>query len=179
MKKTFPKAFPMVSKGGRFGIWLAKSSRLGLMALHTWPKEEFLMAHIQPLEWAAIYAGLNILILLGLAFGTVRARRQHKITLGDGGNPQMQRAMRAHANASEYIPAGIAGITLLALTYPATPLWLLHAVGASLTVGRLAHGIGLSTGELNLGRMLGTILTWTAFVLLGGGLIFAGVAAQY
>jgi uncharacterized membrane protein YecN with MAPEG domain len=47
----------------------------------------------------------------------------------------------------------------------------MHAVGISLTLGRLLHGIGLSTGERNAGRMFGTLLTWTAFGLLGFGLI--------
>lgn len=128
------------------------------------------MPYLTPTEWVAVYAGINILILLGLAFMTVNARRSLKVLMGDGGNPQMQRAMRAHANAAEYIPAGLAGLILLAWLQ-ATPVWLLHGAGISLTLGRLMHGIGLSTGERNLGRMVGTLLTWIAFVLLGFGLI--------
>ncbi len=38
------------------------------------------------LEIAALYAGVNILILLVLAVLVVAGRRKHKITLGDGGN---------------------------------------------------------------------------------------------
>ncbi len=128
------------------------------------------MPYLTPVEWVSVYAGVNILILLALAFRTVVARRANKISLGDGGNPVMQRAMRAHANAAEYIPAGIAGLILFAWL-PETPAWLLHAAGLSLTIGRLVHGIGLSMGEINLGRMAGTALTWAAFVFLGFGLI--------
>ncbi|MCC6787347.1 MAG: MAPEG family protein, partial [Hyphomonadaceae bacterium] len=70
------------------------------------------------LEVAALYAGVNILILLVLAVLVVAGRRKHKITLGDGNNEAFGRAVRAHGNAAEYIPAGLVGITLLALFDP-------------------------------------------------------------
>jgi len=66
------------------------------------------------LEYASLYAGVNIIILLVIAALVITQRRRHKISLGDGGNEHLIRAMRAHANASEYIPAGLVGITLLA-----------------------------------------------------------------
>ena len=131
------------------------------------------MLHLQA---AAIYAGVNILILLVLAYLVVRQRQAHKISLGDGGNEAMQRAIRAHANAAEYIPAGLVGIVVLALMDPSSPAWLLHGAGLSLTAGRIVHGIGLHLGVVNLGRMLGMILTWLSYALLGVGLIAAGLA---
>jgi len=130
------------------------------------------------LEIAALYAGVNILILLVLAVLVVSGRRKHKITLGDGGNEAFNRHIRAHANAAEYIPAGLVGITLLALFDPATPIWLLHAAGISLTLGRILHGWGLHTGTLNFGRMFGMVLTWTSYALIGGGLLWAGLSQQ-
>lgn len=130
------------------------------------------------LEVAALYAGVNIVILLVLAVLVVAGRRKHKIRLGDAGNEEFLRAVRAHANAAEYIPAGIVGVLFVALMEPATPLWLLHAAGISLTAGRILHGIGLHTGVLNVGRMLGMVLTWTSYLLLGGGLILAGLSQQ-
>jgi uncharacterized protein len=130
------------------------------------------------LEIAALYAGVNILILLVLAVLVVAGRRKHKITLGDGGNSDFNRAVRAHANAAEYIPAGLVGIVVLALMEPASPLWLLHAAGISLTAGRILHGVGLHAGTLNFGRMFGMILTWLSYLLIGGGLIAAGLAQQ-
>lgn len=130
------------------------------------------------LEIAALYAGVNILILLVLAVLVVAGRRKHKITLGDGGNADFNRAVRAHANAAEYIPAGLVGIVVLALMEPASPLWLLHAAGISLTAGRILHGVGLHAGTLNFGRMFGMILTWVSYLLIGGGLIAAGLAQQ-
>lgn len=134
------------------------------------------MAHVTALEWAAIYAGVNMLILLVLAFATVRARISRKVVLGDGGDPVMQRAMRAHANAAEYIPAGIAGLILVGLLYQTGPAWMIHAGGGALTLGRILHGVGLSVGERNLGRALGTLLTWIAFLAIAIALIAGGLS---
>ena len=130
------------------------------------------------LEWAAIYAGANILILLVLAILVIGGRRKHKIVLGEGGNQDFSRAVRAHANAAEYIPAGLVGLLILALMDPATPIWLLHAAGISLTAGRILHGAGLHAGALNFGRMFGMVLTFVSYALIGGGLIYAGLAQQ-
>lgn len=130
------------------------------------------------LEIAALYAGVNILILLALAYVVVAGRQRHNIVLGDGGNEAVGRAIRAHANAAEYIPAALVGIVLLALLEPAAPLWLLHASGVSLTLGRILHGVGLNTAALNVGRRAGIGLTWLAYLLIAGGLVYAGLAQQ-
>jgi uncharacterized membrane protein YecN with MAPEG domain len=129
------------------------------------------------LEVAALDAGANILILLVLAYLVASGRRRHKIVLGDAGNQAFQRIVRAHANAAEYIPAGLVGIVLLAL-FEGSPLWLLHASGFSLTAGRIAHGVGLNAGVLNAGRVVGIMLTWLSYLLIGGGLIYAGLGQQ-
>jgi uncharacterized membrane protein YecN with MAPEG domain len=129
------------------------------------------------LEIAALYAGANILILLVLAVIVVLGRRRHKIALGDAGNKDFARSVRAHANAAEYIPAGLIGIVLLAL-FEGSPLWLLHASGLSLTAGRLLHGFGLNQAVLTSSRMIGIILTWVAYLLISGGLILAGLGQQ-
>jgi uncharacterized membrane protein YecN with MAPEG domain len=99
--------------------------------------------------------------------------------LGDGGDPEMQRAVRVHANAAEYIPAGLVGVTLLALFGEATPAWLIHSAGGSLTLGRILHAIGLTAGPLNLGRILGTTLTWLSFLVIGGGLLWLSVTERF
>jgi uncharacterized membrane protein YecN with MAPEG domain len=130
------------------------------------------------LEIAAVYAGINILLLMVLAFLVMLGRRKHKIVLGDAGNEDFQRAVRAHANASEYIPAALVGLVTLALFDPATPMWLLHASGISLTAGRILHGFGLHAGALNFGRVFGMVLTWVAMLLIGCGLLYVGLSQQ-
>lgn len=129
-------------------------------------------------EIAALYVGANILILLVLAYLVTKGRQTHKITLGDGGNEAMNRAIRAHANAAEYIPTALVGLVLLSF-FSSTPLWLLHAGGISLTAGRILHGAGLHAGALNLARRAGTALSWLAFLLIGGGLLYAGLTHSF
>ncbi|NWH07516.1 MAG: MAPEG family protein [Alphaproteobacteria bacterium] len=111
----------------------------------------------------AFYAGLNGLILLFLAVLVTRARRKTLTSLGDGGHALLQRAIRAHGNAAEYIPVHL--LLLLGLVLiPAEP-GLLHAVGATGTVGRVLHGaaLSLSSGP-TIGRQVGIILTWGAML---------------
>ena len=128
------------------------------------------------LDWAAVYAGVNILILLVLALRVTSARRTHKVTLGDGGNPAVLQAIRAHANAAEYIPAAIAGLALLAILEPVS-LLMVQVLGGLLTLGRVLHGIGLSVSSgLSAGRALGTMSTWLALLGIGCLLVWAGLA---
>jgi uncharacterized membrane protein YecN with MAPEG domain len=128
-------------------------------------------------EVVALYAGINILLLLVLGYLVTRARRTHKIALGDGGNDPMLRAIRAHANAAEYIPAALVGLLMLSY-FNKLPDWLIHASGISLTAGRILHAVGLHMGKLNLGRVAGTVLTYIAYLLIGGALVYVGLFRQ-
>lgn len=111
------------------------------------------------------YTALNALIMLALAILVVRARVTTKTPIGDGGLPEMAGPMRAHGNNIEYVPMGL--LLMLALVeQPGGSIWLIHAVGVPLTIGRLLHGIGLtrSTGTTPF-RFLGVILTWIAYII--------------
>ena len=50
---------------------------------------------------AALYAGLNLLILLALAFLVTRQRLKARVNFGDGTHPALPRAIRAQGNAVE------------------------------------------------------------------------------
>jgi uncharacterized membrane protein YecN with MAPEG domain len=130
------------------------------------------------LEIAAVYIGINILLLVALSVVVVLNRRGKKIALGDNGDSTMLRAVRAHANAAENIPAGLIGLLTLSLLDPAGPTWVIHAIGAAFTAGRVLHGIGLNMGTLNAGRTLGMALTYAAYISMALGLISAGFAQQ-
>ena len=129
------------------------------------------------LEVAALYCGVNILLLLVLAYLVTQGRRTHKITLGDGGHEGMSRAIRAHANAAEYIPAALVGLVVLSL-FEALPVWVLHAGGISLTLGRILHGWGLHTGVLNAPRRIGAALSWLSYLIISAALIYVGLSHQ-
>lgn len=127
------------------------------------------------LDWASVYAGVNLLILFLLAFGVVRARQTHKVSLGDGGNPAVLQAIRAHGNATEYIPAALVGLGLMAILDP-VPVLFVQVLGGLFTFGRVAHAFGLSTNSgVSVGRLLGMLCTWLAFLGIGGVLIWAGL----
>jgi len=129
------------------------------------------------LEVVALYAGVNILLLLVLAYLVIRARQTHKIVLGDGGHDATTRAIRAHANAAEYIPAALVGLLIVSL-FNNLPAWILHAAGISLTAGRILHALGLHAGKLNLGRVVGVSLTLLSYLIIGAALLYAGATQQ-
>ena len=123
---------------------------------------------------AALWVGLHVLILLVLSALVVRLRQKHKVALGDDGIPELVRAIRAFGNASEYIPAGLAAMIVLALVEP-LPLPV-HIVGMTLFVGRVVHAIGLSTsGGASVARAAGILLTWLAYIFAIAALLFYAV----
>lgn len=116
-----------------------------------------------------LYAGLLALWFLVLSYRVVQQRGHGGVSLGDGGDAEMLRRIRGHGNFAEYVPL----ILLLMLVLEAggtTPRWLLHAMGATLLLARLLHGIALSfVADFRFGRFWGTLLTF--ILLLIGGLL--------
>lgn len=111
----------------------------------------------------ALWAGLHLLVLLVLSVLVVRQRRKHGVALGDGGAPELARAIRAFGNATEYIPAAMIALATLALA-GARP-GIIHIVGTMMFCGRLLHGYGLwRTSEASAPRAAGMVLTWLAFL---------------
>jgi len=132
-----------------------------------------LITHMQVF---ALYAGLCGLIVLILAVLVSRARRKHGVSLGEGGHPAVQQAVRAHANASEYVP--IVLVLLLTLASMKASIWLIHLVGAMLVFGRILHGIGLhQSAGLSVGRGLGMALTWGALLIAAVACLFYALKA--
>jgi uncharacterized membrane protein YecN with MAPEG domain len=96
-------------------------------------------------------------------------RLETKILISDGGDLDLLRRIRAHANFTETVP-----ITLLAMAaadVAGAPDAVLWAGGAALLVGRTMHyfTISLTDGD-NLFRATGMLLTFAAM------LTFASVA---
>lgn len=117
-----------------------------------------------PIAAAAVYAGVNILILLFLSFRVVGRRRSAQVSLGTGGDADLEVRVRAHGNASEYIPATMLGLFIAASL--GAPLWAVHAIGGVFTFGRVLHGIGLS-GGIMAPRALGMMFTWLGMLASG------------
>lgn len=125
------------------------------------------------------YAGLLALWFLVLSFRVVNARtRGEGADLGDGGDPVLLRRIRGHGNFAEYVPL----ILLLMAMLEAGGMrdWVLHALGVTLVVARLLHGVSLSfTSHWQFGRFYGTVLTFTLLLVAGGLGVFQGLIRMF
>ena len=105
-----------------------------------------------------LYAGILGLFYLYLAFQVIRRRMGKGVGLGDGGHPDLTRAIRVHANFAEYVPLAL--ILLLMLEGQGYSPWFVHVLGVLLVFARLAHAHGLSQSDgHSRGRFLGTATT--------------------
>lgn len=122
-----------------------------------------------------LYAGF-----LGLWFLVLSARviqgRGKGISLGDGGDPQMLRLIRGHANFAEYVPLSLLLIGLLESNGLAAA-WV-HALGAALLAGRVLHGYAFCFHHhFPIGRTGGTVLQLLVLLAASALAIWQGLAA--
>lgn len=111
-----------------------------------------------------IIAGLHGLLLLALVMPIVKIRRGRKIGLGDGGDAELLRRIRAHANFIEYVPTVLVVLALLELS--GGDRRAVAVLGVTLLVARIAHAVGLTqSGGYSKGRFTGTLLTWIVVAL--------------
>lgn len=105
-----------------------------------------------------LYAALCTLLVLVLAGRVIAARLKFKVGLGDGGNAELAKRMRVHANAIEYLPLAL--LLLGGMELNGYPDAVIHGFGATLFVSRLLHAWGLSRSSgSSPGRFLGTFIT--------------------
>jgi uncharacterized membrane protein YecN with MAPEG domain len=122
----------------------------------------------------ALWVGLHIFLLLALSLLVVRQRRVHGVALGDGDLPALTRAIRAFGNATEYVPAGMAAIIMLAVV--GAPPASVHITGGVMFVGRVVHALSISrSGAASLARAAGVMMTWIAYVFAGVALLFYAI----
>jgi len=124
----------------------------------------------------ALYAALLAFLLLWLSIQVIKERRRSRVSLGAGEDAALLQATRAHGNFAEYVP--ICLIMLALLEGLGVSVWALHALGAGLLAGRLAHGIGLlhQPHKLLL-RQIGMALTFAVLGLGGVLLLVSSVLA--
>lgn len=102
-------------------------------------------------------AAAAALVNIWLSVRIGRVRMAERISVGDGGNENVIRRMRAQANFVENAPFVLILIGAIELSGRAG--WWLWVVGLLFIVGRIAHGFGMDGGTLARGRMVGTIIT--------------------
>lgn len=128
-----------------------------------------------PFAVTPLYAALCAILLIALSLRVARLRGSLKVALGDGGERALQKAIRVQGNFIEYVPMALLLLFLLELSRQA-PLWALHALGASLLLGRILHAIGLSTSAgLSFGRFVGITLTFAMILITAIWLLILAV----
>jgi uncharacterized membrane protein YecN with MAPEG domain len=119
----------------------------------------------------ALWSGLLLLLLVVLSVLVVQQRRKHRVPVGDADTPELLQAVRAHGNATEYIPAGIASLAVMAVVD--IPTFVIHIAGFLLFAGRIVHAVAISRStSASLGRSAGMILTWVAYLFAAVALLF-------
>ena len=115
----------------------------------------------------SLYASLLAILIIYLCLNVVKFRRVKKVGLGDNGDTTGQKAIRAHANAVEYIPMLLILMAIYEINYGSN--LMLHLLGATSLIARILHAIGLSkSGGVSFGRFYGTALTWLVILILAG-----------
>ena len=110
-----------------------------------------------------IYAAISALLLIVLSFRVIRLRLSTRTGIGDGGNQDLARCIRVHANAVEYLPLAL--LLLLLIEWNQTLPMIVHAFGIVLVVGRVLHAIGLSrSAGSSPARFIGMLLTLLAML---------------
>lgn len=121
----------------------------------------------------SLYAGLLGLLLVVLSARVVLVRRSAQVSLGSGGNAELEQRIRTQANFVEYVPLALLLLALLELG--GMPGWAVHALGSALLLARLAHPLGMA-GHGMAFRVLGASLTFTVLLVLAAALLGQALA---
>ncbi len=114
-----------------------------------------------------IYASILTIIYITLSVRVIGARRSAAVGLGDGGDRNVLRATRVHANFAEYVPLAL--VLMMLAELQSAPVWLLHAMGVALIGGRALHAYGMGQDPEPIRcRVIGMATTFT--VLATGAL---------
>lgn len=105
-----------------------------------------------------LYAGILAFIYIALTAVVIAGRFKFRVGIGDGGNEEVFKRIRMHANFVEYVPFAL--ILMFLAEFEGASEWLMHVLGIALVLARLAHAFGLyGSVYISKGRTAGTALT--------------------
>ena len=112
-----------------------------------------------------ILASVLAVVFLVLSLRVIRLRVEKKVAHGDGGDEELRRAIRGHANCAEYAPTGI--LLMLIAELQSVNMILLAILAAAFALGRLFHAyaFGFTAGNVFL-RVRGMQLTFFTIAIL-------------
>ncbi len=94
-----------------------------------------------PIPVTLMYGGACGLLVTGLGAYVSASRGKFKSFIGDAPPPELQRIIRAHGNASEWVPLGV--LLLLLLEVSGLGSLPLHLLGGGFLLARLLHAMGV------------------------------------
>lgn len=115
----------------------------------------------------SIYAGIFALFFIALSINVIKGRRAFHIAIGDKGQDEVMRRIRAHGNFTEYTP-----IFLILLGFSESnglPIIAIHLFAIAFFIGRISHAYSLLRAEQYMNnivknikyRIIGMMLTFT------------------
>ena len=112
-----------------------------------------------------ILASALAVVFLVLSLRVIRLRMEKKVAHGDGGDEELRRAIRGHANWAEYAPIGI--LLVLIAELQSVNMILLTVIAAAFALGRSFHayGFAFTAGNVFL-RVRGMQLTFFTIAIL-------------
>ncbi len=112
----------------------------------------------------ALSASVICALYIMLSFRVIGLRRKHQVSVGDGGNADLLRAIRTQANLTEYAPLSL---ILLACLESNGAHWLLCALLAiAFLAGRILHPVGMKEDGAMKIRVLSMQLTFVSLMAL-------------
>lgn len=121
----------------------------------------------------SFYAAIFGLLVIPFAMRVGFARIDSKIYFLDGGNQTLLRRMRAHGNFIETVPFAI--ILMALAEFNGASAAYMHATGMTLLIARIMHYITLQTNPIGIGRAVGMLGTFAAYLASCGYLLYSFV----
>ena len=115
----------------------------------------------------AIFTAVLALLQIYCTLQVAGRRRAQRISLGDQGDKELQRRIRAHGNFTETVPMAL--LKLLINEIQGLPETWLYALGIALVVGRISHFIALTRKVSLQFRVFG--MSITLLVMLIGAIL--------
>lgn len=111
-----------------------------------------------------LYAGILGFMQVALSYYVVTQRRKFQVGTGDGGHPDLEKAIRVHGNFAEYVPFALL-LLFFAETGGVHP-YAIHFLGAHLVLCRILHcaGITQSRGATKC-RFFGMVITYSVMII--------------
>ncbi len=113
----------------------------------------------------SLYAALLALIFIALTIRVIKVRRLQKISIGDGGNIELQRAIASQSNFCQSAPIFL--ILFIISEIGETNTAILNICGTLFILGRIFHAYGINCKKENFYfRISGMIVTLSTIATL-------------